>query len=227
MKLLQQIIKSIFTSATVFTICLNVNAQNKFEGKIVSAIEIPNLTKEMEMFKSLMPTESTTYIKGDKSLNVQKSSMSDIKIYTNSVSKTVNMYSDMMGNKIAIKKNYAQDEKNKPTLDNFDLQSTNETKTISGYKCTKYIIKAKKEDKNSFTTEVWVTTEIISNANIIGESWVEKIKGFPMEYEINQDSFKLRITTKTIEKTPVEDSLFIEPTDYKETNLEELMNKGE
>jgi len=120
----------------------------------------------------------------------------------------------------------------------FEVNATGDTKTISGYPCTKYLLKKGGKD---FTT-LWVTKGVAGFDNI-RKDWVEfgkrmaaltnmtgmgdayqKIDGFPMETDMNMMGTITVVVTK-IEKRSTPASEFDVPAGYTKT-ASPMMEKG-
>jgi len=120
----------------------------------------------------------------------------------------------------------------------YEVTNTGETKTISGYPCTKYIVKRNGED---FET-IWATkalgnvdavhkdmekfsTKVASTFNLKNAplSWFKDIPGFPIE----TDQHTSTSTVSRIEKRAVSDAEFEVPAGYTKEQPEMLKNLGE
>ena len=120
----------------------------------------------------------------------------------------------------------------------YEVTNTGETKTISGYPCTKYIVKRNGED---FET-IWATkalgnvdavhkdmekfsTKVASTFNLKNAplSWFKEIPGFPIE----TDQHTSTSTVSRIEKRAVSDAEFEVPAGYTKEQPEMLKNLGE
>lgn len=118
-----------------------------------------------------------------------------------------------------------------------DVSKTGETKTISGYKCTKYLIK---ENDKEFGT-LWTTTNVLdfgamqndfkafsqrmaSLTTMRGSQMaavMKKIDGFPIQTTIAG----MTMTVTKFEKRSIAESEFEVPTGYKKVKSENFMEK--
>ena len=100
-----------------------------------------------------------------------------------------------------------------------EIEVSDETRTISGYKCSKVIV----EDSTGMEMIMFVTNELKANnnQNKYGNS---KVKGFPLSIEIEMAQLSMTMTaTEVVSK--VKNSVFNTsiPDGYEETSAEELM----
>jgi hypothetical protein len=199
----------------------NATAQKSInEGKVVYAISYPDMDLDPQM-QAMMPTESVVFFKGvysrtDLSLGMGFSSSSIM----NAKSGEVIALTDVMGSKSAMKMSAADLKKakseNKTAAPAIEL--TSEVKKIAGYNCKKAIVKS-----GESALEVFYTDEISAvTASTI--DWKE-IKGFPMEYFLDQNGLKMKFTAKSVTAEKVGDDLFVIPKDYKLVTQEEMMKK--
>jgi GLPGLI family protein len=205
MKFLKQ---SIFLVALILITSLSV-AQKNFEGKITYKITYSELPEGAEMFASMLPSEMKYYIKAEKTRIEQDGAMTGSQVMImDSKLKMLYILMDMMGQKIVMKQDLANDpEVPEPTITN-----TTETKKIAGYMCNKAIVKTEEGDMVIFyTTEIPATHDKFN-----------KIPGFPMEYEIRQQGLVMLLQASTVEKSKLENSLFEIPEGYTEKSMEDL-----
>jgi len=190
------------------------------EGKVIYTITYPDMEMDPQMV-AMMPTESVVFFKGamsrtDLSMGMGISSSSIM----NSKTGEIVALTDMMGSKSAMKMTTDELKKSKNQNKTPDpvITITNETKEIAGYKCKKAIVK-----NADNTQEIYYTDEInsISAATL---DWKE-IKGFPMEYSIDQNGLKMKFAAKSVTPEKVADTIFVIPADYKMVTQEEMMKK--
>jgi GLPGLI family protein len=91
---------------------------------------------------------------------------------------------------------------------------------IAGYKCKKAQVTLKEKDGNGKTINVFYTDEIPTNEI---KPVYKGLKGFPLEYSVNQGGVEMKLTAKSISKTTVSDSKFEIPKEgYTITTVEGL-----
>jgi GLPGLI family protein len=105
------------------------------------------------------------------------------------------------------------------TTESSGIEISDETRTISGYECSKVIV----EDSTGMEMIMFVTNELKANnnQNKYGNS---KVKGFPLSIEIEMAQLSMTMTaTEVVPK--VKNSVFDTaiPDGYEETSSEELM----
>lgn len=205
-----------FTSAAV--------AQTFTEGKIVYKISYPDLGG-MAGMESMLPKETTTYIKGNKVRTEQEQPMMG-KVITISDNKTGNSstYMNMMGSKYEITSNRADYEKNNATTLNAKVEITNETKVICGYTCKKAIA-TYTEDGETITQEIWFAPDL--KGVDTGMRPYKGIDGMFLEFSQGQKtqmgSITMKITATLVSKDAVSDAMFKKPEgEWKKTSAADL-----
>lgn len=187
-----------------------LNAQDDFEGTIISKIEYENLNEQMEAMKSLLPSSSTTQVKDGISKSVTPDGMGGetIMITNFETGESMTLQSSM-GNKIAVTTTKEDLEKQQEGM---EIEKTDETKEILGYKCKKVIITV-----NEIETEVYYTTELPNvSSNIPNE-----IDGFPLQTILTLEAFTVVSTVTEIKKEKVKKIKMEAPSDFKVITFEE------
>lgn len=206
--------KIILTTLFMSILLFQTMAQKTFEGTVKFAITYGDLPPEMAGYEAMLPKELTTKIKNGNSKTEQSTAMgTNITIADKDGNATILM--NMMGQKVAIKES-AKDKKqenNKPIITYID-----ETKEIAGYKCKKA------ELKFADTDEVMVVyyTEDISTLATNPQIGVNGLKGFMMEYSLENQGIEMTISASTVTKEKISDAEFIVPSDYEVMTKEEF-----
>lgn len=211
--------KNLFLSTIlVLTSLLSLNAQT-FEGEITYKISYTDLPAEAEMYKAMLPQKSLIVIKNEKSVTEQNTmGIMKIKVISNTKTMKTTMLMDMMGKKIMTK----DDMESKEVKDEFEVIKTSETKSIAGYKCKKAILKT----KDGMELLYWYTEDLpgYKGKNIPNTD----LDGFPMEFEMKQETMGMKMSVSSVEKKTISDSVFDIPEGYEEKTPEEMqkMFKG-
>ncbi len=89
--------------------------------------------------------------------------------------------------------------------------TTHEKKKILGYDCIKIIITDKDNRGNTSTLTIWYTDKISCSAStgFINEEFSKKIKGLPLEIQVNKGAIKSTITATELSVKPVADAVFV------------------
>jgi GLPGLI family protein len=131
---------------------------------------------------------------------------------------------DMMGMKYAIQSDADAADKEPETAEpSYNVEITNETKMIMGYKCTKAIMTS--EDAGVIT--VWFTKEI--NAYTGGQRYyTSDMPGFPMALSMSQNEMVVDMTAVNVEKK-ADKALFDMkvPEGYEVKTAEEMQMMGQ
>lgn len=159
--------------------------------------------------------------KNQKSTMTMMGGMVKTQTYIDVKAKKTKTYMDMMGNKIALKVD-AEEAKNVSKDTDVDIEETNETKVIKGYKTKKYLIKPKGAEMNGGEFSIYVAEDIeIGTIDLGNNLSTSKIKGAPLEMNMKMQGMTMVYTLKSIEeKVPA--NAFKEPTGYKEMTMEEF-----
>ena len=208
-----------FMAMVMFTPLANAQ-KAPFTGTVIYDVKAEGDLPEQA--KAMMPSEMISKITADKQSAFIKSDMMEIKIISDAVTQeTFNMMS-MMGQKVVIKSTAAQlsDLKKKEGITT-SFKTTNETKTIAGYLCKKFIVTVKSKDGKEMSMDEYFTDDIDVSRFMFSNTFPE-IKGFPMEFTMNVGPVSLRCNVHSIKKEGIPVSEFVIPTDYQPTTMEGL-----
>lgn len=202
MKRLSLILLILFGTTTLF-------AQD-FEGVIEIEFTYEDLSVEMKPYASMLPSTSTTYVKGNLTKTVTPSSMGEETIISdNETGETIKLQ-DAMGNKIAIRINVNDVEEDEIP----EIEYSEETKEILGYKCKKAFF-----EKDGVEMTIYYTEEL---PNLISKAQMKKINGYPMQSIMVTEQFTQITTVKSIKEEKVKKIKMEVPADFKEMTLEEI-----
>jgi hypothetical protein len=125
---------------------------------------------------------------------------------------------EMMGNKMLM--TVPKDAANSRKLDesSYEITETKDTKTIAGYKTKKHIVKTK--DNQTFT--VYATDELPMT---LGEmSPYTKIKGAPLEYDMAQGPYKMKVTATEVKLgSETKEQYTYDTTGYTRMTMDQMM----
>ncbi len=206
-----------FTSATTFVAT--------FEGKVVYDISLEGSGLPPEAMSMFKGSELVTYIKGDKRRAEMNMPMQNTTTISDNKTKITVMLMDIMGMKYLIRLTDADLKKEQDEMPDVKIKTTTETKNIAGYKSVKNELTVKTKEGKEETIFVWTTDEIPTSEV---KPVYKGLKGFPLEYSINQKGMKMTFTTKEISKEAVADSKFDIPTSgYTETSMTDFRKSME
>lgn len=213
--------KIILTTLIMSVFMLQIMAQKTFEGTVKFAITYSELPPEMAGYESMLPKESITKIKDGNSKTEQSTAMgTNVTIADKDGNITILM--NMMGQKIAIKENAAnrKEDAQKPVITYVD-----ETKEIAGYKCKKAELKFEGEE----TVMVVYYTEDIKTSVSNTQVSVDGLKGFMMEYSIENQGIEMTISASSVTKEKISAAEFTVPEDYEvmtKEDFQKMMSGG-
>lgn len=214
--------KIIVAAAFAALSVLNVSAQkgNSFEGTIAYSISFEGSGLPPEALTMLNGAESVTYIKGDKRRVDMNMAIQSTTAIMDTKAKQIVTLMDIMGQKYLIRMNEADLKKEEEKAPETSIKYLDETKMIAGYSCKKAEVTVKNKEGKEEVVNVYYTNEIPTSDM---KSAYKGLKGFPMEYAMNQGGIKMSFTTKSVSKEPVADSKFEIPKEgYKETTMEDF-----
>lgn len=218
MKKLNILVISFLLSA----IALVAQNNKSFEGTIIYSISVDgnNFPKEIQMMFN--GAESHTYIKGNKRRMDINMSMQNTSTIINAETKTAVTLMDLMGQKYLIRSAQEDIKKEEAAMPEIKYNYTNETKTIAGYKCKKVEVSMKVNGKDE-TYSIYVTEEIPYTDY---KNTYKGLKGFPLEYVINQSGMEMTFSAKSVTVGNVSDSKFdIPSTGYTEFTFDEFQKE--
>ena len=200
-------------------------AQTKatFEGSVIYDMSFDGANLPPEATAMLKGSTITTYIKGDKRRMDTSTPVSSQSSIIDEKNKTIINLMDIMGQNYLIKMNEADVKKESESTPVPTIKYIEETKTIAGYKCKKAEITVKDKDGKEETTTIFYTEDLPSSDF---RPTYKGLKGFPMEFTIDQGGMKITLVATKVSKETVADTKFDPPKDgYKETTLEELQKE--
>ena len=215
-----QMKKTVLALSLILIGAINSNAQKKsnFEGVVTYSISFEGSGLPPEALAMFKGSETITYIKSDKcrvDMNMPTQSSSFIMDNKN---KNIVSLMDIMGKKFLIKMDASDIKKEQETTPETAIKYTDETKTIAGYKCKKAVVTIKNGEGK--VMDVYYTEEIPTNDI---KPVYKGLKGFPLEYSVNQGGMEMKFTAKNVSKVSVADSKFEIPTEgYTVTTIDGL-----
>lgn len=189
-----------------------------FEGKMTMTIEYEEVPEEIEPYLSMLPKESTLYVKGTKT-RIEQNTMggSNITIMDSKTNKGY-IIMNMMGQKSAFEMDGTDEAVVKKDTVKPEVKILDETKEIAGYKCKKATVKYSSEEEPMI---VWFTEEIkgVYNQQYNGVG----INGAIMEYTVNAQGMEMKMSITKISKETVSDDKFTVPEGYEIKSQKEMM----
>lgn len=215
--------KKTMMGISLFLMCvININAQSKsnFEGIVTYSISFEGAGLPSEALAMFKGSETVTYIKSDKCRVDMNMPMQSSSFIMDNKNKNIVSLMDIMGKKYLIRMSEPEIKKEEDSAPETTIKYTGETKMIAGYKCKKAEITTKEGKGN--VIDVFYTEEIPSNDI---KPVYKGLKGFPLEYSINQGGMDMKLTAKSVSKEKIPDSKFEIPKEgYTVTTIEELQN---
>ncbi len=195
-------------------------AQSSFEGKIVYSITYEDMPAEMKGMESMLPKEMIIHIKENKSRLEQNQMMGKMVVVSDMDQKNGFMEMGMGDQQLRINistEEFEQETKKMPNIEYLD-----ETKTIAGYECKKAIMK---DDSGQISITVFYTEKINNKA----QKEFAGLKGFPLQYSMNQQNMKVIMTASTVSEESVQENIFEKTEGYKDisqADFQKMMGGG-
>lgn len=196
----------------------SVSAQRKVsELTLTYNAAISTANKEPRMADALDGTTATVYIKGNMSRSDMVSALFSSSTIYDAQSRTAVVLKEVSGQKLLTRMSTENWVEKNRRYDGIIFTTSNETKTIAGYNCSK--ADAQLKDGTTFT--VYYTTEIIpENKNY--DYTFKNLNGLPLEYELIQGNLKIKYTVSKISTDPIPASKFdIPKSGYREISYED------
>jgi GLPGLI family protein len=200
-------------------ITINARAQKKISDfSIAYDYEISNTgSKPITGVNSI-------YVKGNLSRSEWGSQSFTSTTIHDATTGTAVILKEVSGQKILIHLTPADWRQMNRANESIAFTSTDETKTIAGYKCIKAVAKI----QDGTTYSVYYTNELVVD-NKEYNSKFKNLDGLPLEYELIKGNFTIKYTVSKINLNPVPASKFdIPKSGYREMTYEESkkMNVG-
>jgi len=200
--------------------CKNLTTGKIDEGTIEYEISYPN-PEETTISTELMPKSLIYKFKDGYTLSTISASMGVFNTYviTNRDNKTLTQALSIMGKKFKVEYNADQINKMIELEPKMNIELSEETKMIAGYKCKKALCSF--PDTTLPALEIYYTNEIRQeNANWY--SVYKKIDGVLMEFYIKRYDINMKLTAKSVLKDPIEENTFKLEGDYKPVSASEM-----
>lgn len=201
---------------------ISVSKGGDFEGVIVYEISFPGLNLD-ERTKALMPKEMKLYLKGDQQrLEMQQTTGVKSVTISDSKAQTSTILMDIMEKKMAMKVTKEDMEKELAKVKAPQIVYSDVTKTIAGYTCKKAELVQEDGKKSTIFYTEDIKMDPMSTA-----SWnyqMPQLKGFPLEFEMDQKGTKMKMTAIKVSKELVPLNLFAIPEGYQEITRDQLQN---
>lgn len=133
----------------------------------------------------------------------------------------VNMFYDMMGNKIEMETSQAESEGEMEDYEYNVEYVKGETKNILGYECKKALVSVS-TDQGDISIRMFITDDIDSGQSVVQNVKSGVIKGFPLEVETEVAGMKIIMRAVDIKKS-IEKNVFDRPAgEYKKMTMDEF-----
>lgn len=199
-----------------FTLSLySFSKKGFFNGVIEYKVELDSDELDAASKAMLGSLSSKMFFSGHKTRIEMDMGMVVNTTITDSKNKEGVILIDMMGQKYAMEMTKEDIEKAEKENAEPKIEYTNETKKVAGYNCKKALVTMEGLDE---VLSVYYTDEI----NVPENDQFKGLKGFPLEYQINQGGMKMKFTAVNVTEKKVDDNLFTIPSGYEKVSKDEL-----
>lgn len=193
----------------------------KMEITTVNADD-PQMAMQMEMMKG---SKLDIFFKGEDYIT-DMNMMGGLMLMKNKINHKANkmdLFMDMMGQKIWIESNLDEvstpEQKEMAEKSQIDYDK-NDKKVILGYNCYKMTIQNLAMEGMKVTA--YVTDEIKTKAKVIRGFESVEYQGFPLEFEVDNSMFTMKMETKSIEEKVKDSDLTVDTAGYKKMTMKEF-----
>lgn len=181
------------------------------------------MAAQMQMLKG---TQTDTYFTQEQYKSVMSimGGMMNVTNVVNNESGKMDMYMDMMGQKMWIDTNMEEAGKDKPSTE--DVKITYDkanTKEILGYNC--YMMTISSPEMEGGTVQAYITQDIKSDAKFIQGYEKVKFEGFPLEVTLKMPQMTMTMETTKLEKTVPADAFTISTEGYQKMTMSQFTEK--
>lgn len=214
-----------------FVAISSVQAQEKLDKGYIKfevtdvVSDDPAMAAQLSMMKG---TTNELHFTKEKSLSQMNmmGGMMKVTVLSDLDANSATMLFDAMGQKFKIPMTAddrdAMKEQSAEAMGNLEFEyDKSDTKVIAGYKCHKVTIKGETE---GFELSAYVTEEIESSAEVMQGVESKQLKGFPLEYIINNGMFSMVFSALEV-KNDFDVNVFnLDTKGFKEMTMEEFQS---
>jgi GLPGLI family protein len=195
-----------------------------FSGVIIYNITYDDAKMDPQM-SAMMPKTLKLIIKEGKTRAEMSMGMGkSINIFDSETMSGL-MLMDMMGQKFAIELSTDDINKELEKAPDLTVEKFDDTKEIAGYACKRAVVKTLKSNGDvESELEVYYTDELGSGVVNMDNPMFKDIPGVMLEYSIDENDVKMKLTAISVEQKKVSDSEFEIPEGFKKVTQEELQN---
>lgn len=217
--------KNLLLLLLTFVLSYNVSDAQLKEGYLkMEIVDVIVESPEMAQVVGMMKGSTNEIYFNKENQRVDMNMMSGmVKMTTISETKSgkVNMFYDMMGNKIEIETTQSESEDKMEDFEYDVKYIEGEKKNILGFDCKRAIVTIS-TDEGDMTIRMFVTDEIATDHSIVQNVKSGIIKGFPLEVETEVAGMKIIMRAVDFKKT-VDSKVFNRPAgDYKKMTMDEF-----
>jgi len=218
---MKKLLLLLFATGLLFTSCSvssKIGKKKAFTGKITYAITFPGTDFSEEQLAQL-PSRSTLIIGKKNTKSILRSGIiTQIEIKDIDTQNSTSLM-EVLGQKFAIEKTKEMAEKELEENSIATVSVLDDTKEIAGRLCNKAIIKI-----NDSESTIYFSKDIGNKKYNYGSALYINLNGIPLEYSIENNNIKMKMTAIKIEECNINNHEFDIPEGYQKVTLNELQN---
>jgi uncharacterized protein YceK len=179
------------------------------EGSITYSVEY-ELPDSLKQYADYLPKQATVYFKGDSTISIQQANDESTSVITDSKVNFMRALLKSSTKKYAVDYTKNDQDEELAALPSYTFTKSTDSKTIAGYKASKYILKDKLSGENA---EAWFTKDIAIIPNSLTAT-LDTTLGVPLTFTTKQNGIIVKTTVKEIKFETVPGGVFSTPKGY-------------
>ena len=202
--------QKLFLYGVLLLTLLNSCSHKKIkQGSVAYDIEY-QLPDSLISYKAYLPAKAIVYFKNDSTVSIQQAGAEATTVITYKPNAFMRVLLRSAAAKYVI--DYAKPEQSEilPASKGYTYVATNKTKTIAGYKASKYELT---DQATGLSSEAWFTKDVAIVPNYLTTVF-DTAYGVPLSFTTKQNGIPVITTVKQVKFEPVPDGVFSVPTGY-------------
>ncbi len=202
--------KKLFLCTLPLFILLNSCSHKKIkQGSVTYDIEY-QLPDSLNSYKAYLPATAIVYFKSDSTVSIQQAGADATTVITYRPTAFMRVLLRSATAKYVIDYGKSEQIEILPASKGYTYVATNETKTIAGYKASKYELT---DQATGLSSEAWFTKDLVIVPNYLTTVF-DTTHGVPLSFTTKQNGIPVTTTVKQVKFEPVPDGVFSVPAGY-------------
>jgi len=201
--------KLILFSPLLFILLTSCSHKKIKQGLVTYDIEY-QLPDSLNSYKAYLPKTAIVYFKGDSTVSIQQAGAEATTVVTYKPTTFMQVLLRSSAAKYVIDYSKADQPEILPASKGYTYVATNETKTIAGYKASKYELT---DQATGLGSEAWFSKNVAIVPNYLTTVF-DTTYGVPLSFTTKQNGIPVTTTVKQIRFEPVPNGAFSVPAGY-------------